>query len=155
MNKKVGIIYASMSGRNQRVAEYLQEKFAKLDQPTEINEVSQFDSQKLADYDGFVFVSYTYHDGQLPDESLDFFDDLQTIDLTGKCYALTGSSSIKHEHFVRALDYLDQQLNHLGALRATAILKIDLDADRADLARLDAFCQQFLDFMQLHQQQLV
>lgn len=155
MSKKIGIVYASMSGRNQRVAEYLQAQLAKMGQPATLDEISQFDSQKLLEDDAFIVVSYTYHDGQVPDEALDFFDDLQALDLTGKVYALAGSSSIEHEHFGRALDYLDQQLAHLGALRATAVLKINLDADRADLARLDAFCRQLIDFMAFHQQQLV
>jgi flavodoxin short chain len=155
MNSQIGIIYASMSGRNEQISKYLEQQFIKLGQSIDRHEISQFETEKLSDYQAFIIVSYTYHDGQIPDEALDFFDDLQTVDLTGKPYALTGSSSMKHEHFGRALDYLDQQLVHLGALRASAILKIDEDADRADLARLDALCQQVIDFNQLRTQHLV
>lgn len=155
MNSQIGIIYASMSGRNEQISKYLEQQFIKLGQSVDRHEISQFETEKLLDYQAFIIVSYTYHDGQIPDEALDFFDDLQTVDLTGKPYALTGSSSMKHEHFGRALDYLDQQLVHLGALRASAILKIDEDADRADLARLDALCQQVIDFNQLRTQHLV
>ncbi len=155
MNSQIGIIYASMSGRNERISEYLAQQLTKLGQDVDRHEISQFDTEKLLTYRSFIIVSYTYHDGQIPDEALDFFDDLQTVDLTGKPYALTGSSSIKHEYFGRALDYLDQQLVHLGAFRASAILKIDQDANRADLARLDALCQQVIDFNQLQAQHLV
>ena len=155
MNSQIGIIYASMSGRNEQISKYLEQQFIKLGQSVDRHEISQFETEKLSDYQAFIIVSYTYHDGQIPDEALDFFDDLQTVDLTGKPYALTGSSSMKHEHFGRALDYLDQQLVHLGALRASAILKINEDADRADLARLDALCQQVIDFNQLRTQHLV
>lgn len=155
MNSQIGIIYASMSGRNEQISKYLEQQFIKLGQSIDRHEISQFETEKLLDYQAFMIVSYTYHDGQIPDEALDFFDDLQTVDLTGKPYALTGSSSMKHEHFGRALDYLDQQLVHLGALRASAILKINEDADRADLARLDALCQQVIDFNQLRTQHLV
>lgn len=155
MNSQIGIIYASMSGRNEQISKYLEQQFIKLGQSIDRHEISQFETEKLLDYQAFIIVSYTYHDGQIPDEALDFFDDLQTVDLTGKPYALTGSSSMKHEHFGRALDYLDQQLVHLGALRASAILKINEDADRADLARLDALCQQVIDFNQLRTQHLV
>ncbi|KRM79831.1 hypothetical protein FC84_GL000528 [Lapidilactobacillus dextrinicus DSM 20335] len=155
MNSQIGIIYASMSGRNEQISKYLEQQFIKLGQSVDRHEISQFETEKLLDYQAFIIVSYTYHDGQIPDEALDFFDDLQTVDLTGKPYALTGSSSMKHEHFGRALDYLDQQLVHLGALRASAILKINEDADRADLARLDALCQQVIDFNQLRTQHLV
>lgn len=155
MNSQIGIIYASMSGRNEQISKYLEQQFIKLGQSVDRHEISQFETEKLLDYQAFIIVSYTYHDGQIPDEALDFFDDLQTVDLTDKPYALTGSSSMKHEHFGRALDYLDQQLVHLGALRASAILKINEDADRADLARLDALCQQVIDFNQLRTQHLV
>lgn len=155
MNSQIGIIYASMSGRNEQISKYLEQQFIKLGQSIDRHEISQFETEKLSDYQAFIIVSYTYHDGQIPDEALDFFDDLQTVDLSGKPYALTGSSSMKHEHFGRALDYLDQQLVHLGALRASAILKINEDADRADLARLDALCQQVIDFNQLRTQHLV
>lgn len=155
MNSPIGIIYASMSGRNEQISEYLEQHLAQLGQVVDRHEISQFDTEKLLAYRSFIVVSYTYHDGQIPDEALDFFDDLQTIDLAGKPYALTGSSSIQHEHFGRALDYLDQQLAHLGALRASAVLKVNEDADRADLARLDALCQQVIDFNQYREQQLV
>lgn len=155
MDSQIGIIYASMSGRNEKIAAYLEKQFVRIGQAVDCHEISQFDTEQLLKYRAFIIVSYTYHDGQIPDEALDFFDDLQTVDLSGKPYALTGSSSIKHEHFGRALDYLDQQLIHLGALRASAILKIDEDADLADLARLDALCQQLIDFIQLRDQHLI
>lgn len=146
MADKIALIYASKSGRNEKVAQYLGKQFQQLDQPVEIAEMMTFSVEKLADFAGVVVVSYTYYEGQLPDEAVAFFDDLETTDLRGKYYALAGSSSIQHRYFGRALDLFDQKLAYLGAQRATAVLKINLDSDRADLARLDAFCQQVVDF---------
>ncbi|MFC6316277.1 flavodoxin domain-containing protein [Lapidilactobacillus achengensis] len=143
---KIGLIYASRTGHNEQIAQFLQQQFADLGQPTQLFNIETVKVADLERLPGFIMVSYTYHDGQIPDEALAFFDELQTADLRGKVYAVTGSGSIKHRHFGRALDYFDQLLNHLGALRATAVLKIDQDADRGDLARLTNFCQQFVDF---------
>jgi Flavodoxins len=148
MSDKIALIYASKSGRNEKVAQYLKQQFQQLGQPVELAEMAGFPVEHLADFAGIVLVSYTYYEGQLPDEAVAFFDELETVDLRGKYYALTGSSSIQHHYFGRALDLFDQKLAHLGANRATAVLKINLDSDRADLARLDAFCQQIIDFAQ-------
>ncbi|WP_261805695.1 flavodoxin domain-containing protein [Lapidilactobacillus luobeiensis] len=147
--EKIGLIYASRTGHNRRIAEYLQQQFTTLGQTVSLINVEQVQISDLEKLSGFIMISYTFHDGQIPDEALTFFDELQTADLRGKVYAVTGSGSIKHQHFGRALDYFDQVFNHLGALRATAVLKIDQDADRGDLARLTSFCQQYLDFERL------
>lgn len=145
MSEQIALVYASKSGRNEKVTAYIAQQFQQMQQPVTVLPMQTCDVASLADYAGLVIVSYTYYEGQLPDEATSFFDELATVDLRGKFYGLTGSSSIAHQHFGRALDLFDQQLAHLGARRATAVLKINLDSDRADLARLDAFCRQIVD----------
>lgn len=38
----------------------------------------------LEQYDGIILGAYTWGDGDLPDDFLDFYDAMDSIDLTGK-----------------------------------------------------------------------
>ncbi|MCH4170986.1 MAG: flavodoxin [Lactobacillus sp.] len=140
----VKIVWASMSGRNEQIANFLNEYFMQKGAIVDMSEVSQTDAEDFANYDIDVVVSYTYHQGELPDEAEDFFEDLKTLDLKGKVYGLTGSSSSKHKYFGRALDYYDEVFQQIGATKGSAILKIDEDPSADDLKKLRQFADDLL-----------
>lgn len=52
-----------------------------------------------------IVASYTYGvDGDLPDEIVDFYEELEEIDLTGKIYGVVGSGDTFYEQFCTAVD---------------------------------------------------
>ncbi|WP_056944754.1 flavodoxin domain-containing protein [Levilactobacillus namurensis] len=144
MTPTIQIISASQSGRNQALAMHLQSDLAAHAQ-TVVTEVSQADAYELAQNDAVIVVSYTYHDGDLPDEMQDFFEDLKDVDLNRTKFAVCGSSSKTHVHFGRAVDYLTIQLNSSNGEQVADSVKIDRDPDQADLARVDQLAQQVLN----------
>lgn len=143
MTPNIQIIFASMSGRNQAIAGHLQAQLASQAQ-TVVTEISQADAFDLAQADAVIVVSYTYHDGDLPDEAQDFFEDLKEVDLERTKFAVVGSSSKKHLHFGRAVDYFTMQLNSSNGEQVADSVKIDQDPDDADWARVDQLAQRVL-----------
>ena len=49
------------------------------------------DVADFEDADICVVCPYTYDEGALPEEGLDFYDDLKEADLSGKIYGVAGS----------------------------------------------------------------
>ncbi|ANN48196.1 flavodoxin [Levilactobacillus brevis] len=143
MTSAIQIIYASQSGRNQAIAGHLQAQLASKVQ-TVVTEISQADAFALSENDAVIVVTYTYHDGDLPDEAQDFFEDLKEVDLARTKFAVLGSSSKKHIHFGRAVDYLTMQLNSSNGEQVTDSVKIDQDPDDADWQRVDQLAQRVL-----------
>ena len=143
MTPNIQIIFASMSGRNQAIASHLQAQLASRAQ-TVVTEISQADAFDLTQADAVIVVSYTYHDGDLPDEAQDFFADLKELDLERTKFAVLGSSSKKHLHFGRAVDYFTMQLNSSNGEQVADSVKIDQDPDEADWARVDQLAQRVL-----------
>lgn len=143
MTPSIQIIFASHSGRNQAIAGHLQAQLASKAQ-TLVTEISQADAFELPKSDAVIVVSYTYHDGDLPDEAQDFFEDLKDVDLDRTKFAVLGSSSKKHIHFGRAVDYLTMQLNSSNGEQVADSVKIDQDPDADDWARVDQLAQRVL-----------
>ena len=143
MTSAIQIIYASQSGRNQAIAVHLQAQLASKVQ-TVVTEISQADAFALSESDAIILVTYTYHDGDLPDEAQDFFEDLKEVDLGRTKFAVLGSSSKTHIHFGRAVDYLTMQLNSSNGEQVADSVKIDQDPDDADWQRVDQLAQRVL-----------
>lgn len=143
MTSAIQIIYASQSGRNQAIAGHLQAQLASKVQ-TVVTEISQADAFALSESDTIILVTYTYHDGDLPDEAQDFFEDLKEVDLGRTKFAVLGSSSKTHIHFGRAVDYLTMQLNSSNGEQVADSVKIDQDPDDADWQRVDQLAQRVL-----------
>lgn len=78
------IVYASMTGNTEEIADIVAEAFENLDIEVEINECTQVDADEFEEADICVVATYTYDDGDLPDEIVDFYEDLQELDLLGK-----------------------------------------------------------------------
>lgn len=143
MTPTIQLIFASMSGRNQAIAMHLQSDLAAYAQ-TVVTEISQADAYDLPNADAVILVTYTYHDGELPDEAQDFYADLQDVDLNRTKFAVCGSSSKQHVHFGRAVDYLTMQLNSSNGEQVADSVKIDQEPDDSDLARIDQLAKQVL-----------
>ncbi|MDN6013643.1 MAG: flavodoxin, partial [Lactococcus sp.] len=78
------IVYASMTGNTEEIADVVAEKLEALGLEVDIDECTTVDASDFQEADVVIVASYTYGDGELPDEIVDFYDDLQDLDLTGK-----------------------------------------------------------------------
>lgn len=78
------VVYASMTGNTQEIAEIVADKLEDLGLDVDLDECTSVDADEFEDADLCIVATYTYGDGELPDEIVDFYEDLQDVDLSGK-----------------------------------------------------------------------
>jgi Flavodoxins len=139
---KVKIVFASITGNDEDIAYVLTEKFEELGCDVDMSEVSQTDAADFEDADICVIASYTYDQGIVPDEALDFYDDMQDLDLANKVYGTCGSGDTFYEDFCRAVDEFAKVFNQVGATKGADSVKIELEPEQDDIDHLDAFAEQ-------------
>jgi len=131
------LAYTSMTGRNEKIAKhlaaYLQSKGAEVN----LQQMVDADAFEVIDYDAVIVDTYTYNEGEVPDEAQDFYDDLKDIDLEKTKFAVLGSSSKAHLHFGRAVDYFTMMLNSSNGEQVADSVKIDQDPDADDFKRVE------------------
>lgn len=138
---KVKIVFASITGNDEDIAYVLTEKFEELGCEVDMSEVSQTDAADFEDSDICVVASYTYDQGIVPDEALDFYDDMQDLDLSGKVYGVCGSGDTFYEDFCRAVDEFGKIFEQVGATRGAQSVKVELDPEQDDIDNLDHFAE--------------
>lgn len=139
------VVYASMTGNNEELAEIITNKLEELGHTVEMDECTMVEVTDFEDADICVVVTYTYDEGELPDEIVDFYEELGDIDLTGKYYGCAGSGDTFYDQFCSAVDDFDKQFALTGATKGAESVKVDLAADDEDIANLEKFAEQLSD----------
>ena len=133
----VKIVYASMTGNTEEIADIVGNKFEELGHTVEVDECTTVDAADFEDADVAIVASYTYGDGELPDEIVDFYEDLADVDLTDKIFGVVGSGDTFYDYFCKAVD----EFALTGATKGTDSVKVDLSAEDEDIANLEAFAE--------------
>ena len=126
------IVYASMTGNTEEIANLIGEGIHQVGADFDQKDILEADATDLQNYDGILLGAYTWGDGDLPDEFLDFYGEMNTLNLTGKKAAVFGSCDSSYEHRGRAVDLLIEKLKELGADVVLDGLKIDLAPSNAE-----------------------
>lgn len=139
------VIFATITGNNEDVADIITEKFEKLGVDVAKEEISQADATEFNDVDICVVVPYTYDEGALPEEGLDFYEDLQNLDLTGKIYGCAGSGDTFYDDdYCRAVTDFSNALKKAGATQGAKDVFVNLAPEADDVKALDAFTEQLV-----------
>ncbi|QBX93618.1 flavodoxin [Lactiplantibacillus plantarum] len=139
------VIFATITGNNEDVADIITEKFEKLGVDVAKEEISQADATEFNDVDICVVVPYTYDEGALPEEGLDFYEDLQDLDLTGKIYGCAGSGDTFYDDdYCRAVTDFSNALKKARATQGAKDVFVNLAPEADDVKALDAFTEQLV-----------
>lgn len=131
------IVYASLTGNTEEGAEILEEAFEDLDIDVEVMESSFSDPEDFLDFDICIVGTYTYGtDADLPDEIVDFYEELEDVDLTGKIYGTFGSGDTFYEKYCKSVDDFDEQFQKTGATRGADPVKYNLSVMEEDIENL-------------------
>ncbi|MDV5973617.1 Flavodoxin [Streptococcus canis] len=136
------IVYASMTGNTEEIADIVANKLQELGHDVDIDECTTVDASEFEDADIAIVATYTYGDGDLPDEIVDFYEDLQDLDLAGKLYGVVGSGDTFYDYFCKSVDDFEEQFARTGATKGADSVKVDLAAEEEDIERLEAFAEQ-------------
>lgn len=144
---KVMIVYASLTGNTRAGAEIITDAFLDLGADVELTESYIADPFDYEDYDIVVAGAYTYCvGGQLPDEMVDFYEELAEVDLSGKLYGAFGSGDEFYEDlYCVAVDALEEQFEKAGATRGATAVKYNLHPDVEAEEALTAFAKELLE----------
>lgn len=146
MNATCLIVYASMSGNTEEIAGLIGEGIQLAGADVQIKDILEVDSKELQEYEGILLGAYTWGDGELPDEFLDFYEEMSSLDLTGKTAVSFGSCDSSYEHWGRAVDILSYKLAELGAVVIDG-LKIDLAPTGSEKEQCIQFGKSFVERM--------
>ena len=136
------IVFASMTGNTEEIADIVADKLKELGLEVDIDECTMVDAEEFLEADIAIVASYTYGDGELPDEIIDFYEDLASLDLTGKVYGVVGSGDTFYDEFCKAVDDFDRAVAATGAEKGAENVKVDLSAEEEDVENLEKFAEE-------------
>lgn len=136
------IVYASMTGNTEEIADIVAKKLEELGHAVEVDECTTVDASDFEAADIAIVATYTYGDGELPDEIVDFYEDLKELDLSEKVYGVVGSGDTFYDEFCKSVDDFEAAFALTGARRGADSVKVDLAAEDEDIVRLEAFAEQ-------------
>ena len=139
------IVYASMTGNTEEIADIVAEAFENLNIDVEIDECTQVEEEDFEDADICVVATYTYGEGDLPDEIEDFYEDLKELDLTGKIFGVCGSGDTFYDQYCKSVDDFDAVFEKIGATRGADSVKVEMAAEEEDIENLEAFAKKIAD----------
>ena len=141
------VYFATITGNNEDVADVIVETFQNESVEVTKEDIQLVDPQDISstDTDIVVVVPYTFDKGSLPDEALDFYEDLVDTDLSGIVYGVSGSGDDFYgDDFAVAIDKFEQQFEKMGAVKGAEGVKVNLSPDATATKALQAFTKQLI-----------
>ena len=143
---KAQIVFASMTGNDEDMAEILEENLQDAGFDVENIDVSFADASSYLDADLCVMVTYTYGEGVMTDELKDFYDQLITLDLSGKKFAVMGSGDKTYkDHYCENVDDFEKAFIKCGAIEVAKPVKIENAVDDEDIALIDQATEEIVE----------
>ncbi|MGQ5709347.1 flavodoxin [Lactobacillus sp. PSON] len=143
---KAKIVYASMTGNDEDMADILEEDLLDYGFEVDSSDVTFSDASDYLDSDLCIFITYTYGEGKMTDETADFYDQLKTLDLTGKHFAVMGSGDKTYgEHFCENVFDFEKLFKEIGASEITAPVTIENAPDDEAIDKIDNAAKEMAD----------
>ena len=134
MEKKLNILWASMSGTAENVANLLNEKAKSSGFETDILELNQVTMNDLTQMKNVAIVTSTTGEGDLPTNGEDFWDDLNASskELQNLNYSVCALGDRSHDIFCGAGKKVDEKLIQLKANKVLDRQECDGDDSGSD-----------------------
>ena len=129
---KALVVYGSTTGNTEMLASYIADTMKAHGVDVRIGNVADTDVEDLLNYDIILLGSSTWGDGELQEDFISFYDDLQGMSLKGKRGAAFGVGDSSYGHFCEAVDLLQKKLKTCGAEIIAEGLKVDGDVIDAE-----------------------
>ncbi len=143
---KAQIVFASMTGNDEDMAEILEENLQDAGFDVKNIDVSFADATSYLDADLCVMVTYTYGEGVMTDELKDFYDQLITLDLSGKKFAVMGSGDKTYkDHYCENVDDFEKAFIKCGAVEVAKPVKIENAVDDEDIDLIDQATEEIIE----------
>lgn len=137
------LVYATMSGNTEAMADLIEKGLLEAGASVDRHEAMDIDAELLNDYEHIIFGTYTWGDGDLPDELMDIAEDMENLEFTGKTFALFGSGDTSYEFFCGAVDELEKTITSRGGRVVLPSVKIEMNPEGSEEEELKEFGRQF------------
>ncbi|GGE63221.1 flavodoxin [Priestia taiwanensis] len=138
------IVYASMTGNTEQVATILKETIEEAGLQVEMQDCLQVTKDDVLAYEGILIGGYTWGDGDLPDELIDLYEDILTLDLTGKLVASFGTGDTAYgDTYCLAVKIIQEGLKGAGATIALEGLEVENYPEGDDEEACKEFAKEF------------
>ena len=140
---KILLAYASETGNTEMVTDILEEQLQQIGHEVVVKsfDFDEIPMDSLDQYDALLIGTHTWDDGELPYEVEDFYIDMESIDMTKHIVGVYGSADSFYDTYGGAIELVWDQAKYLGATVVGEPLKIDLEPNREDEARLLEFAK--------------
>jgi flavodoxin I len=138
------IVYTSMTGTTEAMAEMIGKKLTESGENVVIKDALEVLATEILKYELILIGSYTWGDGDLPDEMVPFYEEVMEIDLTCKMAAVFGPGDSTYYHFAHSVDLWEEALKQQGAVILTEGLKVDRWAFEDTEIVCSHFCDEIL-----------
>lgn len=142
---KVIIVYTSMTGNTEAMATAVQDGIKSVHVDVEMKDGLNIMPDELDEFDGIILGSYSWGDGDIPDDFLDFYEEMDNVDFTGKKAAVFGSCDSSYESFGGAVDKLIEKLQERGAEVVLEGLKVELTPNDDEIKECEEFGRKFIE----------
>lgn len=141
---KIGVIYASMSGNTEAIADLIVEQLKEHNHDVDLKDMLSLPASDFLNYDLIFIGMYTWGDGDYPDECLDIIEEIEQINLEEKPFALFGSGDTSYPEFCGALDKLKELIENQNGVCLGEPLRIEFNPSKADEEEINQFVMQAL-----------
>lgn len=140
-NRKVAIVYASITGNTKELAEELFKLF--LAKPVEVTiyKIEEFPHSHLGHFDAIAIGTYTWGNGEIPEEMWGIYQAIEYEDCDNLISGVFGTGDSFYPNYCGAVNLFRNMLYAHTNLAAT--LKVELTPQANDLHR----CQKFVDLL--------
>lgn len=141
------LVYASLTGNTRAGAQIIGRTFEELGAEVDLMESYDADPYDFEDYDICIVGTYTYGtEGDLPDEIVDFYEELEDIDLSDKVYGVFGSGDTFYVGlYCKSVDDFVEQFEKTGAKQGAEPAKYMLDPDNNAVTELMDFAKELFE----------
>ena len=139
------MVYTSITGNTEAMAQAISEGVKENGHEIKLIDSYEAHATELIKYDGILIGTFTWGAGELPDEMLDFYDELFKVDLTGKKAAVFGSFDSLYGDNGIAVDIIIEALQKQGAAVIADGYKIELTPTAEQLEECKDFGKWFSD----------
>ena len=143
------IVYASMTGNTEEACDVMMAALEDLGVTCEMESSLNIFGEDFLDVDICVLGTYTYG-AELPEEIIDLYEDLDSLDLSQKVFVTLGSGDHAYEAFCQSVDDCYQQFIKAGAHPAAPPIKIELDCKQEDISTIEVAAASAFEWVQSH-----
>ncbi|MCM3668621.1 flavodoxin domain-containing protein [Mesobacillus maritimus] len=140
---KCVIVYTSVTGNTKELAENLYQSFLSKEVDIQIYRIEQFSTTYLNEYDAIVIGTYTWGNGQVPQEMRRLYRAFEMFEKKDKITAVFGTGDSFYPHYCGAVDQFRDMLYVHSNLAAT--LKVELFPQQQDEKRCQKFVQSIFE----------